>query len=400
MIYLDNAATTFPKPTCLCDGIGFCLKNYCGNPGRSAHFMSLKSSEKIYEARTLVGELFNSEPENVVFTYNTTYALNIAIKSLLKPFSHVLISDIEHNAVYRPVYNLSKQGLCSFDIFSSNGTTEEIIDNIRKLILPSTKMLICNHVSNIGVRRMPIKEIGEFCKKNNITFIVDGAQSAGIYKIDVKAMNINALCIPGHKALYGPQGIGIMILNDVVGRSIIEGGTGINSLEPQMPDFLPEAYEAGTLSTPLIAGLCESLKWLKNINIEHACSFEEELYKLLIENLANIKCVKLYLMNEYCGNTALFNIPGLSSHFVSEELNKNGICVRSGFHCSPLAHKMLKTTDSGAVRISLGVFNTKKDIIDTISILNQIIKNNKKKIRLWGTDLFFSFFNNWKRIKE
>lgn len=382
MIYLDNAATTFPKPVCLLNEINSCLKTYCGNPGRSAHDLSIKSAEKIFEARSLVGEFFNSEPENVVFTYNTTYALNIAIKSLLKPFSHVLISDIEHNSVYRPVVSLSKQGLCNFDIFSTSGTKEEILDSIKKLVLPTTNMLVCSHVSNIGVRRLPIKEIGEFCKENNITFILDGAQSAGIYSIDVKAMNISALCIPGHKALYGPQGVGIIIFNDIIGKSIIEGGTGINSLETQMPDFLPEAYEAGTLSTPLIAGLCESLKWLKTLNIDCVRDYEEKLYSILIENLRNISGVKLYLMNKYSGNTVLFNISGLSSHFVGEELNKSGIYVRSGFHCSSLAHKVLNTGDSGAVRISLGVFNTKKEINDTLNIINQIVKDNKKKIRL------------------
>lgn len=380
MIYLDNAATTFPKPICSIEEICRCMRCYCGNPGRSAHSLSLKSSEKIYEARELLGKMFNSDPQNVVFTYNTTYALNIAIKSLLKYSTHILISDIEHNSVYRPVYALSEQKLCSFDIFSSSGSTDEILSSIKDLTKSNTSMLICNHVSNIGERRLPLKEIGAFCKKHGIIFIVDAAQSAGIHKIDIKDMNIDALCMPAHKGLYGPQGVGIIIFNDnVIGRSVIFGGTGINSLDPNMPDFLPEAYEAGTLSTPSISGLCESLKWLTALNIDNVRAYEEDLYSHLINNLSKIDNIALYKMNNYNGNTLSFNLKGLNSSVVGAELNKRDICVRSGFHCSFLAHKVLNTGDSGAVRISLSVFNTRKDINTVCDAIYEIANN--KKIR-------------------
>ena len=380
MIYLDNAATTFPKPPCLCDGINQCIKTYCGNPGRSAHKLSLKSAEKIYETRTLLAEMFNSDLENVIFTYNTTYALNIAIKSLYKPNSHILISDIEHNSVYRPVYKLKEEGLCLFDIFSTTGSDENIIEEIKSKLKPNSKMLVCAHVSNVGVRRLPIKEIGDLCKEKGITFIVDAAQSAGIYPIDVKNMNISVLCMPAHKGLYGPQGLGIAIFNDVNGKSVFEGGTGINSLEPRMPDFLPEMYEPGTMSTPLIAGLCESLKWLKELSISSIRLYEEELYKEFISKLTDINELDLYLMNSYFGNTILFNIKNISPNIVGNELNKCGICVRSGFHCSYLAHKTLGTIETGAVRMSLSVFNTKKEIATTCIAIKKII--NDKKIRL------------------
>jgi len=380
MIYLDNAATTFPKPQCLIDEINICLKRYCGNPGRSAHSLSLKSAEKIYETRELLGKMFGAEAQNVIFTYNTTYALNIAIKSLLKHNTHILISDIEHNSVYRPVFNLCKQRLCNFDIFSTNGTTEEILEKISSAIKPNTSMLICNHVSNIGERRLPIKEIGKLCKENDIIFIVDAAQSAGIHQISVKEMCIDALCMPAHKGLYGPQGLGIAIFGeDVIGRSVFEGGTGINSLEAEMPDFLPEAYEPGTMSTPLIAGLGESLKWLKSLNIDNIRAYEESLYEILMQKLYSMDKITIYKMNEYSGNTLLFNIEGLSSNEVSSELNKRDICVRSGFHCSYLAHQTLDTIETGGVRISLGVFNTKNDINNTCDAIYDII--NSKKIR-------------------
>lgn len=375
MIYLDNAATTFPKPQCLCDEINKCIKKYCGNPGRSAHKLSIKSSEKIYEARQLLASFFNGEPENVVFTLNTTYALNLAIKTLVTPSSHVLISDIEHNSVYRPVYKLTKEKICTFDIFSSNGTDDEIIENIKAKIQNNTSMLICTHVSNVGVRRLPIKKIGDLCKENNITFIVDAAQSAGIYNIDIKEMNINALCFPAHKSLYGPQGVGAVIYNNIEPkRTIIEGGTGINSKEPYMPDFLPEELEAGTLQTPSIAGWCETIKWLNGLDINKVRLHEEELYNTCKSLLEENSKVKLYIMNRYAGNTLLFNIKNKSASSIAMELDKKEICVRSGFHCAPLAHNLLQTGENGAVRVSFSVFNTKNDVFDLCDAIKAITK--------------------------
>lgn len=382
MIYFDNPATTFPKPPCVSDEISKCIKTYCGNPGRSSHYLSIKSAEKIYETRCLIGELFDADSENVVFTYNTTYALNIAIKSNFKPRSHILISDIEHNSVIRPVAQLSREGLCSYSFFNTKGDDDEILQSIKASLTEDTKMLICTHVSNVGSRKLPIKEIGSLCREKEIFFIVDGAQSAGIQDISIRKMNIDALCIPAHKALYGPQGIGMIIFgNCKIGASIIQGGTGTNSLEFNMPDFLPEAFEAGTLSTPLISGLCESLKWIKSVNTNNIRSHEEELYKTARDLLVLNERIKLYEMNSYPGNTLMFNIQGLSSASVASALDKRSICVRSGFHCAPLAHKNLGTGNGGAVRIGFSAFNTKKEIYSFYDALCEIIKENKKPIK-------------------
>ena len=378
MIYLDNAATTFPKPPSVVREMTECIKKYCGNPGRSSHSLSIKSAEKIYETRELLGDFFDADPEKVVFTYNTTYALNIAIKSLIKYSTHVLISDMEHNSVLRPVDNLSKLKLCTYDIFSTDGSEEEILHSIKNKVKNNTSMIICNHVSNVGVRILPIEKIGRFCKENNITFIVDGAQSAGVHKISVNKMNIDALCVPGHKGLYGPQGVGAIIFkNEFNGRNVIEGGTGINSLEINMPDFLPESYEAGTLSTPCIAGLNESLKWLKSKGIDKIKKHEAGLYSLFLNLIKNNEKLTLYKMNDYTGNTICFNINNLSSSIVGKELDYRGICVRSGFHCSLLGHKILKTTENGAVRIGIGAFNTKNDIYNFYDAINDILKKYK-----------------------
>ena len=374
MIYFDNAATTFPKPQCVTEEITRCIKKYCGNPGRSSHYLSLKSAEKIFETRTLLSEMFNCEVENIVFTYNTTYALNFAIKSLLKFSTNVLISEIEHNSVLRPITKLARDKLCTYDIFSVKGATDEIIENIKSKITSNTSMLICTHTSNIGAITLPIKEIGALCKEKNLTFIVDGAQSAGIHKIDLKEMNINALCIPAHKGLYGPQGAGAILYNNVekFQRTIIEGGTGINSLEVAMPDFLPEMQEGGTLPTPSIAGWCEALKWIKSLDIDKIRSHEEDLYSICLNKLKENNRIITYEANHHLGNTLIFNVKNTTPSIICHEFDKNKICLRGGFHCTPLAHKFLNTGEFGAIRISFSVFNTRSEVYHFIDILNEI----------------------------
>ncbi len=375
MIYLDNAATTFPKPQTVSAEISKCINKYCGNPGRSSHSLSQKSAEKIYEARCLLGDLFCANPENVVFTYNTTYALNIAIKALAKEKSHILISDMEHNSVLRPVNALCKDKGCTFNTFSSSGAHGDILDSIERNIKPYTSLLICAHVSNVGCRKMPIDKIGALCRSRGIKLIVDGAQSAGLHHIDIGKMYIDALCVPGHKSLYGPQGIGAVIFgNEYIGRTIIEGGTGINSLEVDMPDFLPDRYEGGTMSTPTIVGLSEGVKWLKAIGMDKIRAYEEGLYTELVNLLRQNGNITLYEMNNYPGNTLMFNVNGLSASYVSAQLDKRDICVRGGYHCAPLAHKLLNTEDGGAVRVSFSVFNTKKEIYSLYDAICDIAK--------------------------
>lgn len=378
MIYLDNAATSFPKPTCVSEEICRCIKKYCGNPGRSSHALSIKSAEKIFEVRELLSEMFDAKAENVVFTFNTTYALNIAIKSHLKPNAHVLISDIEHNSVLRPINQLASEKLCTYDIFSSNGCDNEIIDDIKKKIKFNTKMLVCTHASNICSRKLPIEQIGKLCREKGIFFIVDAAQSAGVYNISVDKMNIDALCLPAHKSLYGPQGLGVIIFGtDTIGKSFIEGGTGINSNELNMPDILPEAYEAGTLSTPLIAGLGEALKWLRAIECDKICAYEEGLYMHIKNKLTLDDRFIVYSDGNQRGNTLIFNVVGLTPGIISKELDKRGICTRSGLHCAPLAHKTLGVPDYGAVRIGIGVYNTVIELNTLYDALIDIIEKSR-----------------------
>jgi len=388
MIYFDNAATTFPKPDVVYNEVIRCMTEYCGNPGRGSHKLSIAASEKIYECRCQIAEFFHSDnPENVVFTYNTTYALNLAIKTLLSPGSHVLYSDIEHNAVYRPICALETYGIKhnSFKTYESEmiqnyDFNQMILKSIRNSIRPDTRVLITSHCSNICGIRLPLEKIGNICRDYGIIFIVDAAQSAGFYDIDMKKCNIAALCIPGHKGLYGIQGCGFTIYSPEYNRpeflknnTFIEGGSGINSLDTEMPDMLPEHFEAGTLSTPAIAGLCEGIKYIKNIGTEEIQSREYKLYRRVKEILMNTQGVTLYANDLRESNILLFNIDRKSPNAVAEALDNAGICVRSGFHCSPLAHKLLGTGDNGAVRISFGIYNTMSEIDEFYRVLKTIV---------------------------
>ena len=381
MIYLDNAATTFPKPPAVVNEVIRCMTIYCGNPGRSGHTLSLEASKKIYECRELIAQMFGiSYPTNVVFTPNTTYALNIAISALARKKGHILISDIEHNSVLRAVNSLTKHGV-EYDIFCVDPYDDKTtILNIKKKLRSGTTMIVCAHVSNICGITLPIYEIGELCRKMGLKFIVDGAQSAGTHKINVEKCNIDALCCPGHKGLYGPQGTGFIVFSDKYSdektikklNPFIYGGNGVNSADILMPDILPERFEGGTLNTPSVAGLCEGIRFVgergEDVIFEHIC----RLYRRGAEMLSGLPEVTVYCGDLKYSSCLLFNIKGIDSDTVADLLNSNGICVRAGLHCSPLANKKLNTS-KGAVRASFSCFNTMSELEYFYSALKNII---------------------------
>jgi len=373
MIYLDNAATTFPKPLCVSKEIANCINNYCGNPGRSGHKMSVKAAEKLYECREEISSFFGcNKPENVVFTLNTTYALNLAIKTLCEPKTHVLISNMEHNSVFRTINELESSNGITYSFFNLLQDKEKILNELEKIRRENTKMLIMPHASNIIGYIFPIEAIGKFCKKHEITFIVDAAQSAGNVNINMEKCNIGAICAPAHKGLYGPQGLGFVVFgNALPKRPFIIGGNGVNSLSANMGTELPESFEAGTMPTPLVAGLCASVKWIKDIGIEKINKHEVFLAKRLIENLKEIKGCLIFGDSTPQSGIVLFKSSRIATDAISYHLDKMNICTRGGFHCSPLAHNALGTGEDGAIRISIGFFNTLKDI-ETVS--NEIFK--------------------------
>lgn len=371
MIYFDNAATTFPKPESVYDSVQDCMRYYCGNPGRSGHKLSVAASQKIYECRSRIASMFHSDsPEQVVFTYNTTYALNIAIKSMACRGDHILISNLEHNSVLRPVNSLLAHGI-SYGIYdASYESKEEILRSIKSNIRPNTKIIVAIHSSNISPINLPIEEIGKLCKSRNIAFIVDAAQSAGTYDIDINKCGIDALCAPGHKGLYGPQGCGFILFSDkykdlipeMYLKTFIEGGNGINSIERSMPSFIPERFEAGTLSTPAIAGLDAGIRFVKSVGTETIFAHENKLRKRLTYILSNTEGITLYGPKNADGGIVLFNADNFTPSELADELDRSGICVRSGLHCSPLAHKALNTREDGAVRVSFSIFNNLNEV--------------------------------------
>ena len=368
MIYLDNAATSFPKPRAVYEEVVRCMMTYGGNPGRGSHALSMLAAEKIYECRALAAEFFGvDEPERVFFTLNTTHALNTVLKGLLRVGDHVLISDIEHNAVYRPIWKLAEEGKITFGTFDSMVKDPErnaaaICADVVRRLHPRTRMIVSTHTSNICSVGMPIRELAALCRKNRIFFVVDGAQSAGHELISVDEMGIDALCVPGHKGLYGPQGCGMVILGKGIQLSTLtEGGNGVLSLEGAMPSFSPERYEAGTLPTPAIAGLYEGLRSVQTLGVAAIGEYERSLFRRSAELLGNTKGIELYAP-QYEGGTLLFNCKGIDAENVGRRLNERGICVRSGYHCSALGHKTLQTPTGGAVRVSFGIYNTVSDV--------------------------------------
>lgn len=374
MIYLDNAATTFPKPEAVYREAERCARRWCGNPGRSAHKLSVASAKAIFSCREEIAELLGGSPENVVFTLNATYALNLAIYALHRPDSEILISGIEHNAVLRPVAALKD---CQYSIFDAVGGDDAVMKSLTDNLTDKTSLVVCNHVSNICGITMPIEKIGALCAKRGIKFIIDASQSAGIKKLDISKCNADVICAPGHKGLYGLQGSGFALFADKY-RDIaanlpefILGGNGVNSLQTAMPDFLPEHFEAGTLPTPAITALKEGISETKKIGLGMIDEYESELAEKLRDMLMNIPGVTVYA-GGYAGGIVLFNVNGVSSERVSEILDGEGICVRSGFHCCPLAHKLLATGKNGAVRASFSIFNRMKEVSAFASAIGRI----------------------------
>lgn len=384
VIYFDNAATSFPKPPQVYSEVRSCMLYSGGNAGRGAHRLSLSASKKIFDCRMIAAEFFGCDsPERVVFAMNTTYALNLAIKGLLRAGDRVIISDLEHNAVYRPISELALERGVKYDIFDTKTlegiSDDKLCEGIERLIRPDTKMIICTCSSNICSRALPIEKIGRICRKHGLVFVVDAAQGAGHIDIDMKRMNIDVLCVPSHKGLYGPQGCGMAIFGDGVEckecKTLVEGGNGYDSLNVGMGDILPERFEAGTLPAPVIAGLCEGIKSVMAVGIEQIAAYERSLYSRALEMLENTEGVHVYAP-QYAGSVLLFDADGFTSERIAAELDRYGICVRGGYHCAALAHKTLGTHAGGAVRLSFGRYNKMSELETLWRVIKRILAEN------------------------
>ena len=366
MVYLDNAATTFPKPRAVYDALALSMRECAGNPGRGGHILSRNSAKALFDSRVGVASLLgSSSPERVAFTHNATEALNIAIKGLARKNSHILISDIEHNSVRRVAVKLQEQGI-EYSVYSSAKSAEDILNSVRENIRPDTQMLVACHKSNICSRELPLAELGRLCKKYGIYFVVEASQSAGSCNIDIGKVNADAICAPGHKGLFGIMGSGFVLFGEGVEgdkiKTMCEGGNGVNSMDEQMPSALPERLEAGTLPMPAIYTLKAGIEFVRRVGAEEIGNKESVLMARAKDMLLHTKGIEVYCPEENGGGVLLFNFKNIDCEEAAELLDKGKICVRAGLHCSPLAHKTIGTPSGGAIRVSFGYFNTLKDI--------------------------------------
>ena len=364
MVYFDNAATTFPKPTAVYKGCETAMYKYGANPGRSGHNLSMETAEMVFSAREAVAEFFNCENvENVVFTSNCTMSVNMVLKGLLKKGDHVVISNLEHNAVARPVHAMKTDGVIDYTVFKvEEGANEKTLLNLKNALRKNTKLVFCTHASNVFGIKLPIKEIGALCKKNGIMFAVDAAQSAGIVQIDMKKDNIDFLCIAPHKGLYALTGTGILIAERAEHlKSVVQGGTGSGSIELIQPEIMPDKLESGTLNVVGIASILYGLNTVKKVGIKNISAHEFSIVQSIYRRIATNSRIQLYTffpVEKHHTPVLSFNIKGLESVVTVNLLNEQGFALRGGLHCAPLAHLSRGTEKKGTVRLCPSMFTT------------------------------------------
>lgn len=359
MIYLDNSATTNPKPVNVINAAGMGIRHFSFNSGRGGYRQSVMTSEKIFDVREKIADMISFPSENIAFTPNCTFALNMAIKGSVRQGDHVIISALEHNAVSRPVAALASKGIITYDIAPMSSDREQIFNNFKMLIRKNTSLIICMQASNVFGYVFPVKELGSLCRQKGIRFIVDGAQGVGVIPISSND-NIDILCAPGHKGLYGPMGTGFMAVNENIELdTIIEGGTGSSSMNLSQPDFLPDRFESGTLNNSGIIGLGAGVDFVRSKGIGNIYNHELCLVQMMYREMEKNDKVTLYTPYPEKDSYApilSFNYADYPSEKTAQLLADRGIAVRAGLHCSPLAHKAFNTTDRGTVRISPSVF--------------------------------------------
>ena len=378
MIYFDNAATSFPKPPEVSKAIQKCLTEFGGNPGRSGHKMSIAAAKIVYNMREIVAQFLGfGDPERVILTKNCTESLNIAIFGVMKNGGNAIITNYEHNSVVRPLEYLRKNGNCDYKIAKvSFENPQLVVREFEKLIDTETKMIICTHASNVTGKIAPINELSQLCKRHNIIFCVDASQTAGIVKIDMDKSGIDILCCPGHKALLGPTGTGLLLVQKNIELSpFVFGGTGSVSVDLNMPNFYPDMLESGTINVVGAAGLSAGISYINRIGIdaiyEHEMRLSEYFYHRLTE-MPNIQLYSNIPRKNMAVSTLSFNVKGKTCTEVSEVLDSKNIAVRSGLHCAPIAHRFIGSGESGTVRVSFSNFNTINQINYACKVLYSI----------------------------
>ena len=381
MIYLDNPATSWPKPPQVREAMNRFVEEVGANPGRSGHSLSIEAARIVYEARESLSVLFHvKDSSRIVFTLNATESINLALKGLLKYKDHVITSSMEHNSVMRPLRDLEKRGIELSIIPCSN---EGMLDpkEVERKIRSNTRMVVLNHASNVTGTLLPVKEVGFIVRKHNLLFLVDAAQTVGAYPIDVEKDGIDLLAFTGHKSLYGPQGTGGLVIGERINEKemipLKQGGTGSRSEFEEQPDFLPDRFESGTPNGVGIAGLLAGVQFVLEKGVELIRQDEMTLTQKLIEGLKEIPQVKLYGPKNQNDRIATlsFNFPRFSPSNGASRLEKEfDILCRPGLHCAPAAHHTIGTFPEGTIRFGLGAFNTEEEIetaMQAVSLIAQ-----------------------------
>lgn len=376
MIYFDNASTSGKKPEPVREAVGRALRELSINAGRGGYAQSQKAAEEIYRCRKKIKDMFHCDDETqVVFCSSCTFAINCVLKGCLNRGDHLILSSLEHNASARPALALKKLGIevdVAEVIFGDDAAT---VRSFANKIKPNTKMIFTLHASNVNGHVLPVADIGALCRQRGILFGVDAAQSAGILPIDMQKMQIDFLCLAPHKGLLAPMGTGILIAKKPLPKTIIEGGTGTESLNLNQPEQLPERLESGTLNLPGILGISAGVDFINRRGMDRIFQHEMDIHKFLYRGLSQIHGIRLYSpdpFHMFCVPVLAFNMPGTSSEKTADYLAAHDVAVRAGLHCAPLAHQRLGTIDSGTVRLSSGWFNTQAEAAKVISLLKNM----------------------------
>lgn len=374
MIYLDSAATTMQKPPAVPRAAAYAMA-HMASPGRGGHLPAMRAAETAFACRQAAAELFGvSNPEQIVFTFNATHGLNIAIRSLVKPGDRVVVSGWEHNAVTRPLHGLGAEiAVARAPLFDRAGQ----IAAFERALEEETKAVICTHVSNVFGFILPVEEIASLCRNRGIPFILDASQSAGCLPVRQDRLGAAFIAMPGHKGLYGPQGTGILICGMEQPLPLLEGGTGSVSMLQSMPEYLPDRLEAGTHNVPGIAGLLAGLGYVRAKGTEAILRKERGLIQQAARGLAHLTDVELYAADNPVDQAGVlsFRIKDRGCEEVGEALGRRGIAVRAGLHCAPTAHQSAGTLETGTIRLSVSDFNTPAEVVRTIQTVTQLLRH-------------------------
>lgn len=375
MIYFDNAATTMQKPDCVVEAVTEALCSM-GNPGRSIHAGAISASRTVFEARCALARLFGAEsPERIAFTANSTEALNIAIKGVLQRGDHVITTELEHNSVLRPLYEMEDHGV-ELTVLPADAKGNIRYEDIVPAIKKNTKAIVTTHGSNLTGNLLDVERIGSIARAHNLIYIVDASQTAGVFPIDVQKMHIDVLCFTGHKGLLGPQGTGGLYVREGVDvKPLLSGGSGVQTYLRNHPPQMPTALEAGTLNTHGIAGLLAAVNYIEKTGMENIRKAEQALMADFYHAVSAIPGITVYGDFEDLNRCPIvtLNVRRYDSGLISDVLAQDyGIATRPGAHCAPLMHKALGTVEQGAVRFSFAHFNTHEEIKTAVSALREL----------------------------